>query len=273
MSGSPVGLNDILVDPEFREALVSSGLSGSAEIMAFAGGELLTYKGKRDRSVVKLALADGRAVFLKRYYTVPVKRKMIARASRPQASAEASREREAIGLFRKNGLPTVRIVATGESFNMTEEIEGSISLEEYVAKRFSPPLDREAIDEKRRIIRELALLTRKMHKASLSHKDYYLGHIFVRPDDLSFFVLDLQRVDSRLRWGDRWAVKDIAALDFSALPEFVSPADRMRFFKVYWGTDRLDGAAKRFMRRVLRKREKIARHTEKLLARREEKEK
>jgi len=153
---------------------------------------------------------------------------------------------------------------------MTEEIEGSVSLEEYVAERFRPPLDRETMDEKRRIICELALITRKMHKASLSHKDYYLGHIFIRPDDLSFFVLDLQRVDTCLRWGDRWAVKDIAALDFSALTEFVSSADRMRFFKVYWGTDKLDGEANKFIRRVLRKREKIARHTEKLLARRKE---
>ncbi|GAF75312.1 unnamed protein product, partial [marine sediment metagenome] len=66
----------------------------------------------------------------------------------------------------------------------------------------------------------------------------------------------------------RWAVKDIAALDFSALPQYVSSADRMRFFKVYWGKERLGGEAKSFIRRVLRKSNRIALHTEKLLARR-----
>lgn len=272
MSGSPVELNDILVDPEYREALVSSGLSGSAEIMAFAGGELFTYKGKKDRSVVRIVLPDGRPVFLKRHYPVSVECPLCSAFLRRRKSA-AEKEREAIKLFMSKGLPTTKIIAEGESFTMTEEIEGSVSLEEYVAERFRHPLDREAMVEKRRIIRALALLTRKMHKASLSHKDYYLGHIFIRPADLSFFVLDLQRVDSRLRWGDRWAVKDISALDFSALPECVSSADRMRFFKVYWGSGRLDAAAKRFIRRVLRKREKIARHTEKILSRRKEKEK
>ena len=267
MSEGLVTLNDILVHPSYRDALVSAGLSTNVEIMTYTGGELFTYEGKKDRSVVRIVLPAGRPVFLKRHYIVPVECPLCSVFLRRRKSA-AEKERAAIELFMSKGLPTAKIVAEGESFTMTEEIEGSVSLEEYVAKRFRPPLDREAVEEKRRIIRALALLTRKMHRASLSHKDYYLGHIFIRPSGLSLYVLDLQRVDGRLSWGDRWAVKDIAALDFLALPQYVTSADRMRFFTVYWGSGRLDAAAKRFIRKVLGKRERIARHTEKLLARR-----
>jgi hypothetical protein len=262
-----VPLNDILVHPAYRDALQSAGLSTNLEIMACQGGELFTYEGKRDRSVVRIVLPDGRPVFLKRHYTVSIECPLCSVFLRRRKPA-AEREREAIKLFMSKGLPTAKIIAEGESFTMTEELEGSVSLEEYVAERFKPPLDKEAVEEKRRIVRELALLTRKMHEASLSHKDYYLGHIFIRPSDLSLYVLDLQRVDGRLRWGDRWAVKDIAALDFLSLPQYVTSADRMRFFTVYWGSGRLDAAAKRFIRKVLGKRARIARHTEKLLARR-----
>ncbi len=260
MAETLVPLNDILVHPAYRDALQSAVLSTNVEIMTYQGGELFTYEGKKDRSVVKIVLPDGRPVFLKRHYTVSEECPLCSVFLRRRKTA-AEKERAAIELFMSRGLPTAKIVAEGESFTMTEEMEGSVSLEVYVAERFKPPLDGAAVEEKRRIIRELALLTRKMHKASLSHKDYYLGHIFIRPSDLSLYVLDLQRVDGRLRWGDRWAVKDIAALDFLALPQYVTSADRMRFFTVYWGSGRLDAAAKRFITKVLGKRARIARHT------------
>jgi hypothetical protein len=118
----------------------------------------------------------------------------------------------------------------------------------------------------------MADLARRMHAANLSHRDFYLCHIMVRPvegDEFVLHLIDLQRLTHHRRGiGRRWIVKDLAALLFSSwpgpatgirLPVFTQ-TDRVRFARAYFGADRLTAAHKRLLRAVVRKAGRIRRH-------------
>src|SRR5690606_7842702 len=66
--------------------------------------------------------------------------------------------------------------------------------------------------------------------------------------------IDLQRVQRWPSWlRGRWIVKDLAQLAYSCPPHLVGPVERMRFFKAYIGSQRLDRRARRLARRILRR--------------------
>jgi hypothetical protein len=102
-----------------------------------------------------------------------------------------------------------------------------------------------------------------MHRGGMNHRDYYLCHLHILPEAQPWpklFVIDLNRADRRKKVGQRWIVKDIAALNYSAPEAIFSRSDRLRFLKVYLGVDRLDAYGRRLAVKVLRKTQKIARH-------------
>jgi hypothetical protein len=73
-------------------------------------------------------------------------------------------------------------------------------------------------------------------------------------------LIDLQRVQYRRWWRDRWVVKDLAQLNYSAPPEAISCTDRLRFLKTYLDVDRLGRRERRLIRRIVAKTARIARH-------------
>jgi membrane-associated phospholipid phosphatase len=98
-----------------------------------------------------------------------------------------------------------------------------------------------------------------MHGAGFTHRDLYLCHLFLRPDG-GLTLIDLQRVTRGGPGHRRRAVKDLAALNYSAPSPAVTRADRMRFLLAYLGRRRLGAAGGRLARRIVRKTERIRRH-------------
>ena len=76
-------------------------------------------------------------------------------------------------------------------------------------------------------------------------------------------IVDLHRADKRVHVPERWKVKDIAALNYSAPRKTISRSDRLRFLKTYLGTERLGETGKRFALKVLKKTEKMIKHNRK----------
>ena len=79
-------------------------------------------------------------------------------------------------------------------------------------------------------------------------------------------------MERRRHLRSRWLVKDISALNYSSPEEIITRTDRLRFFKAYRGgestsEDRL------FIKRVVRKTERVARHTVKMYKKRAERKK
>lgn len=191
--------------------------------------------------------------------------------------SEARRELNQLRAFTIAGVSVPEPVAWGEgiwenlprtSFLVTKDLR-SLPLERYLFHHWGAPLDGAAAADKRSVLSELAHLTRRMHDSGLVHRDFYFGHVFVRegtqPGDSKLSVIDVQRASHRPTWWIRPRIKDLASLHFSADPRYIRPSDRLRFLKEYWNVDRLSGWQKLQIAWILRKAERIRKHTEKAL--------
>lgn len=266
----------LTVDERHRDVLRRGSLETVADFMAFEGGDV--FKRLPTKTVVRIALdspTGARRFFLKRH-TGPARWGDRFRAWYSGFSAAWGRkEWEVIQAFQREGIATLTPVAAGErvtggrreSFVMTEALEGFKSLESLVAARFAPPIDPPALAEKRGVIRQVAALTRRLHRAGFNHRDWYLCHIFARRESDGSWqlrALDLQRVDHRRWLRRRWIVKDLAALNYSAPPGIVTAGDRARFLKAYLGDQRALREHRALIRAVVRKTARIRQHDARL---------
>ena len=114
---------------------------------------------------------------------------------------------------------------------------------------------------RRKLIKRIAVLAAGMHKAKMAHQDFYLVHIFVREkEDDSVFLIDLQRVIFEESFSERWRVKDLAQLLFSA-DNLVSRTDILYFWKLYTdmaGVEMYKNSS--LLNKIFRKAARIRRH-------------
>ena len=125
-----------------------------------------------------------------------------------------------------------------QSFVITEELSETISLEDFCRNwRTTPP----HIFLKRALIKKIALITRRLHENGVNHRDFYLCHFLLdisKPpsaENLRISLIDLHRVQLRTNPVERWIVKDLAGLFFSAMHIGLTHRDLLRFIKVYHG--------------------------------------
>ncbi len=264
------------VDERYRDVLRRGGLETVADFMAFNGGDV--FKRLPTKTVVRIALdsATGPQRFFLKRHTGPVRWGDRLRAWCSGFSASWGRkEWDVIQALRREGIPTMTPVAAGErvaggrceSFVMTEALEGFKSLESLVPSRYAPPVTPPALAEKREVIRHVADLTRRLHRAGFNHRDWYLCHIFARREtdgSWQLRALDLQRVDRRRWLRRRWIVKDLAALNYSAPRGIVTAGDRARFLKAYLGDQRALREHRALIWAVVRKTARIRQHDARL---------
>ena len=163
----------------------------------------------------------------------------------------AKNEWQAIHAFERLGVPTMRIAAYGEtgcnparrqSFLITDALDQTEDLEQWL-----PTLDLTQpgnVRLKRAIINKLGQIARTLHQSGINHRDFYLCHFRIdlsegkpTPDSVRLYVMDLHRVQQRQKIPERWAVKDVGALIYSAFnvsgkPLF-SRTDVARFIQSY----------------------------------------
>lgn len=165
--------------------------------------------------------------------------------------------------------------ATLKSFIVCDALDDYVSLEAAAAHwRRQPP----TLAWRRRLLREAALFTRKLHAAGVNHRDYYLSHLYVRKGQdgtgaVELAVIDLHRAGLRRRVPNRWLRRDLAALFFSCTDVWTDSGgdasvdlaltrrDWFRFVRDYTG-ERPAAAIRaqpRFWRTVLRRARRLAR--------------
>jgi tRNA A-37 threonylcarbamoyl transferase component Bud32 len=171
---------------------------------------------------------------------------------------DARRERRMLRVLREAGFPVPELAVYGEGERgglvLTARLPGA-PLDDLLREGRVPP------EEQREVARRLGELVRRFHAAGFWHRDLYLCHVFAaRTDDgWSLGLIDVSRVGHR-RWPrSRWFVKDVAALWHSLPRERVRPAVVGEFLRGY--RDRRRGlGTRRFLRRVLLKARRMARH-------------
>ncbi len=150
--------------------------------------------------------------------------------------------------------------ATRRSFIVSDELRDRISLEDYCANWCRQPPSPLC---KRRLIGAVAHLARAMHGAGVIHRDFYICHLLLDRaalgrGDIELVVIDLHRarVEHGLRRpSDRWIMRDLAALMFSAMDLGLTQRDWFRFIAGYTGepASRSLRAAPAFWRAVQRR--------------------
>ena len=170
------------------------------------------------------------------------------------------REWEATARLGALGVPVAKAAAAGDSFFISEELAGAISLEEWLESRGDP---RTSLP--RRLIRDTAAIAAALHKARIAHKDLYLGHFFYDPASGTISLIDLARARAHRWFFLRWQVKDLAALLFSSSLLNVPPRDKIYFFHAYLGRNKLRTMDRLLARLAQRKARRIARHTARAL--------
>jgi heptose I phosphotransferase len=258
----------IFIQREWKPVFERAGLSGLKDFFSLKGNTLSKPGlGKRYRAQLELA-RDGmtHSVFLKRYQGETLRNLFQRWSEDGERSAIAFREVRVALALEKLGIKTFRPLAWGwqgawgrnqKSFLVMSQVPGD-SLEHRLSQRtFSSTT--EDWRRKKQLVEELARFAKRIHENGWFHRDFYLCHIFVSEIDGEFqlALVDLARM-FRPRWRvQRWQIKDLAQLDFSAPTEIFSRTLRLRFLRNYFGVNRLTSAQKTLIRKISRKSWKI----------------
>jgi glycosyltransferase involved in cell wall biosynthesis len=275
----PSGTAPVRVEPslwvneEFLPLLEHHGLASFAALLQTPKRSEIEYNRNKRISLLTLA-TDGREqiCFLKFHLRQRLWGGRLLAAAGLQAKSPGMQEWRNILEFQSAGLPTATPVAAGErylangdseSFLMTLRLDGYLPLDQYIAQRFARPLSKNALHDKRSLIRAVAELASKMHGAKFHHRDFYLCHIFARLDaetgpDLK--IIDLQRVGHARFLARRWVVKDLAQLHYSSSALPLSRFDRLRFLLYYVNNRPRSGLRRKLLSPMLRKARAIEKH-------------
>ncbi len=257
------------IDQASREELEATGLADFEAVMATLDGDCLRVL--EDRQNWRLEIA-GRGAFLKKHRIRTWTTRLAARLGRrPQDSAGRVEARYARRLAADR-IGVMNVLAWGErldadgrleSFFLSEELDGFLPLDDFIRRRFSPLGAPARLDgDLARLVRQVAAVARRFHRAGYNHRDFYCCHLFVRETGAGRFdirLIDLQRVQHRTWRRERWLVKDLAQLAWSAPRSRVTCSRRMAFIKHYLGVRRLAPGDKRFVRKILARQRRMER--------------
>ncbi|MFQ5429837.1 MAG: lipopolysaccharide kinase InaA family protein [Phycisphaerae bacterium] len=239
----------MFADERMIPLLQAAGIGGFNDVFHYSDGDALNKPGlspHRERVRMEVGASGGRTrvFYLKRYLRPPMREQLRRIAEVGLKHGSGWREMHFIKRLTLLGIPTLRAVAFGQkmrgviekkSFAITEAIDGQ-SLERVAEAAARNPGAAPAWTQRREIIRQLAFITRRLHENRLYHRDLYLCHVFLANNTDGAVVLrliDLARMIEKPRNPDRWRIKDLAALDYSAPASVVTRADRVRFLYDY----------------------------------------
>lgn len=199
-----------------------------------------TFRALEQRQTLAF-VAQGKRYFIKRHRGTRWKEivKNLLQGRLPVVSAnneyQAIRKLQALGIsvpvvaaYGRRGL----LPSTFESFLITEDVGPHQNLEEYCQPWHQhPPKFR----EKLQLIAEVAAISRTMHGAGICHRDFYLCHLLHTRSGQPLTVIDLHRALIKAPLAERWIIKDLAGLYFSAMHCDLTRRDLYRFMRQYRG--------------------------------------
>ena len=264
------------LDGRLRPDLEAAGLAGFCAVMTTSAGQCLRVLADRENWRLELRRTGepARGMFLKRHHVRTWASRLRATLGVGPGETAGRVEARNIQRLTGDGIASMDLVAYGEdlgadgkleSFVLTEELEGFEPLDDFLKRRFPAAGDLRTADRNRdllRLIREVAGVARKFHRAGYNHRDLYCCHFFVRECVRGQFqvrLIDLQRVERRRRFRRRWLVKDLAQLAYSAPRERITRRHRLAFVRHYFGVRKLRPGDKGVIRAVLAKQRRIER--------------
>ena len=240
----------------------------SKDVFSFiAGLEGKEYRALEYRRTIATVL-DGKRYFVKHHKGSGITEilKNLLQFRMPVISAR----NEWLALSRLNelGIAVPRIAAYGlrgwlpqkcESFIVTEDVGTQRNLEDLTRDwNNKPPL----FAVKLALIKELAGISHQMHSHGICHRDFYICHFLLSEQGSNRLTLiDLHRALVKENLGERWLIKDIGSLYFSAMDIGLTQRDLLRFIRFYSGLSLKEALRKKrsFWGAVQKRAEKLER--------------
>jgi heptosyltransferase II len=258
------------VDTDFKDAFDKLGLTSIDNIFSCNSAKNLTKKNlAKYRSRLQLEIGSpSTTVFLKRYNSPPIWVQLKNRLCHHKKISCGLADYESAGNLALAGINTPKTISYGEqwgkffekrSFIITEKIPNAESLERKLPNCFTASSTIENLKLRRIFIKKLAGFAKKFHGTGYRHRDLYLCHIFYN-DSGEFFLIDLSRAFKPKLLSERFRIKDIAQLYYSAPGSVFSGTDRIRFYMEYCSRDKLNTGDKIFIRKVVNRAKRMASH-------------
>ena len=154
----------------------------------------------------------------------------------------AKNEWLALKYLESTSIKTMTLAAYGEkgwnpakrqSFIITEDLQQTISLEEYC---FNWLDSKTPLCERKELISKVAEIASALHSNGICHRDLYLCHFLLHKEEPKFSkisLIDLHRALIREKLSKRWVIKDIAGLYYSAMNVGLTRRDIQHFIWQY----------------------------------------
>lgn len=262
------------IDPDYKSAFSELGLTSIDDVFSFnaaknlAKDNLAGFRSRLQFEINSPARPPSTTVFLKRYDRPPILTQI--------GNWLSARRRISCGFFdfepakklTAAGINIPKIISYGEqwgtlfekkSFIITEKIPDAESLERKLPDCFNTPNTVKNLKLRRNFITQLAGFVKKFHETHYRHRDLYLSHIFYA-DTGNFYLIDLSRTFKPIIYRRRFRIKDIAQIYYSAPARYFSNTDRLRFYFGYTDQSKLTRKDKVFIRKVINKAKRMARH-------------
>jgi len=261
------------VDAHFEPAFKSMALSSIDAVFAFNAGQTLAKPNlSKHRSRLQFEIdsppSSTAILFLKRYDKPSILTQLKNWSCHHKRISSALAEFNSAKILSAAGINTPKIISYGEqwgicfekrSFIISEKIPCAESLERKLPHYFTGPAAIENFKLRRNFISRLALFIKKFHETGFRHRDLYFSHIFHNSIG-QFYLIDLARVFRPRLFSERFRIKDIAQIHYSASGSYFSKTDRLRFYLGYIGRGKLTNEDKVFIRKVINKAKRMARH-------------
>ncbi len=260
------------VDSGYKDTLESMGLTTFEQVFNYESGRDINKQGLaayRRRIFIPVE-GQNKNLYLKRYNRPPKSLQIKNKLYHKKYISCGQIEYQVAATLKQHQIDTITPVAYGHqlngpfekrSFLITEELAGK-SLEKQLPDYFDR--DPRSFDRTKRnaFIQKVADLVRRFHEAGFRHRDLYLCHIFCDTTE-RLYLIDLARVFQPVIGKNRYKVKDLAQLYYSAPGNIVTQTDRLRFFLYYRQHSQLTAPDKNLIKAITRKVRRIAKHDKK----------
>ena len=262
------------IDPDYKTAFSELGLTTIDAVFSFnaaknlAKDNLAGFRSRLQFEINPPPSPPSTTVFLKRYDKPPILVQLKNWLSARRRISCGYFDFEPANKLTAAGINNPKIISYGEqwgiffekrSFIITEKIPDAESLERKLPDYFNAPDTVENLKLRRNFIAQLAGFIKKFHETNYRHRDLYLSHIFYA-DSGNFYLIDLTRAFKPIVWRRRFRIKDITQVYYSAPAKYFSNTDRLRFYFGYTGQSKLTRKDKIFIRKVINKAKRMARH-------------
>lgn len=259
----------VFIDPDFKNDLEEKGLINIDDIFSFNQGIALKKPNiSKHRTRLQIELKDRQTtIFLKRYNHPPILTQLKNWLSSHKKISSSYLDFEPAEKLASLGINTPKTILLTQQWGKifenrsaiaTLQIPNAQSLEKNLPSFFSASNRKNQLKEN--FIKDLAEFIKKFHATGYRHRDLYFAHIFYNQNENIFHLIDLARAFKPIILKTRFTAKDLAQLYYSAPGKFFTMPDRLRFYKIYTGKNKLTSKDKIMIHKIKTKIRKMTEH-------------